>query len=91
LSSALGVFGDLGVAGLVAFVGLLSSVFLAVRTTSSPEGAAAAAGFAMFAVLGLVFDWWEQPPFSIVLGVLAGLALSDVTPAKSQLTRETPQ
>ncbi len=76
LSSALGVFGDLGVAGLVAFLGLLGSVLLAVRKTVSPEGIAASAGFALFAVLGLVFDWWEQPPFSVVLAVLAGLALS---------------
>jgi hypothetical protein len=27
-------------------------------------------------VLGLVFDWWEQPPFGILVGVLAGLALA---------------
>ena len=36
-----------------------------------------AAGFAMFAVLGVVFDWWEQPPFSVFLAVLAGLALTE--------------
>ena len=39
-------------------------------------GVAAAAGFAMFIVLGLVFDWWEQPPFGVFLGVLAGLSLA---------------
>ena len=31
----------------------------------------------MFALLGFVFDWWEQPPFSVFLAVLAGLALSE--------------
>jgi hypothetical protein len=76
LSSALGVFGDLGLAGLVAYLGLLGSAILALRKVATPEGIAAAAGFAMFAVLGLVFDWWEQPPFSVFLAVLAGLALS---------------
>ena len=76
LSSALGVFGDIGVAGFVAYAGLLGSILLAVRKTASPEGIAAAAGLAMFTVLGLVFDWWEQPPFSVFLAVLAGLALS---------------
>ena len=47
-----------------------------VRENGSPEGTAAAAGFAMFMMLGLVFDWWEQPPFGVFLGVLAGLALT---------------
>ena len=71
------MFGDLGVAGLVAYAGLLGSMLLALRRTTSPEGLAASGGFAMFAVLGLIFDWWEQPPFSVVLAVLAGLALSE--------------
>ncbi len=77
LSSALGVFGDLGVFGVLAYVGLLGSLLLALRKSHSPEGIAAGAGFAMFALLGLVFDWWEQPPFAVVLAVLAGLALSE--------------
>ena len=29
----------------------------------------------------LVFDWWEQPPFGVFLGVLAGLALTGATDA----------
>ena len=76
MSSTLGVFGDLGIFGLSAYVGLLVSLFLGLRREVSPEGKAAAAGFALFMVLGLVFDWWEQPPFGVVLGVLAGLALT---------------
>ncbi len=76
VSSTLGVFGDLGIFGLSAYVGLLVSLFLGLRREVSPEGKAAAAGFALFMVLGLVFDWWEQPPFGVVLGVLAGLALT---------------
>jgi hypothetical protein len=75
-SSTLGVFGDLGIFGAVAYGGLLLSLFLRLRREASPEGIAAAAGFALFIVLGLVFDWWEQPPFGIFLGVLAGLTLS---------------
>ena len=74
--SALGVLGDIGLAGLAVYVGMLVAVVVALRRLRSPEAAAAASGFAMFAVLGLVFDWWEQPPFSIVLAVLAGLALT---------------
>ena len=71
------MLGDLGLAGVVAYVGLLGSVLFALRRVASPEGLAAGAGFAMFAVLGLVFDWWEQPPLSVFLGALAGLALSE--------------
>ena len=76
LSSALGVFGDLGIFGLFAYVGLALSLFLRLRAVKSAEGVAAASGFAMFLVLGLIFDWWEQPPFGVFLGVLAGLALT---------------
>jgi hypothetical protein len=76
VSSAVGVLGDLGVVGLAVYLVMLGSLILLVRRRRSPEGVAAAAGLAMFAVLGLVFDWWEQPPFSVTLAVLAGLALT---------------
>lgn len=76
LSSALGVFGDLGVFGLFAYLGLVLSVLLRLRTLKSAEGVSAACGFALFLVLGLIFDWWEQPPLGVFLGVLAGLALT---------------
>ncbi len=76
-SSALGVLGDLGIFGLLAYAGLLLSLFLRLRAETSAEGVAAASGFALFLVLGFVFDWWEQPPFGVVIGVLAGLSLSE--------------
>lgn len=76
LSSALGVVGDLGVIGLTVYLSMLTALIVGLRRLRSPEGVAAAAGFAMFALLGLVFDWWEQPPFGVTLAVLAGLALT---------------
>ena len=76
VSSALGVLGDLGLFGFTVYVGLVLTVLLRLRRENSPEGVAAAAGFAMFIVLGLVFDWWEQPPFGVLLGTLAGLAIA---------------
>jgi hypothetical protein len=76
VSSTLGVLGDLGIFGLLAYSGLILSLFFRLRIESSPEGIAAAAGFSLFLVLGLVFDWWEQPPFGVLLGVLAGLSLT---------------
>lgn len=76
LSSALGVLGDLGIAGAATYAVLFGSLFLALRRLRSPEALAATGGWAMWAVLGFVFDWWEQPPFSLVLAVLSALALT---------------
>jgi hypothetical protein len=76
-SSALGVLGDLGVFGLLAYLGLLFGLVMRLRRETSAEGIAAASGLALFIVLGLVFDWWEQPPLGVTIGVLAGLSLSD--------------
>jgi hypothetical protein len=75
-SSALGVLGDLGIVGMLIYAGTLLAVFIRARRERSPDGVAAAAGFAMFLVLGLFFDWWEQPPYGVFIGVLAGLAFS---------------
>jgi hypothetical protein len=75
-SSGIGLFGDLGLFGFLAYGGLLGMIFLAVRRLDSPEALAVASGFAMLVVLGFVLDWWEQPPITVFLGVLAGLALT---------------
>ncbi len=76
-SSALGLFGDLGIIGVLAYAGLLLTLFISLRQETSAEGVAAAAGFALFLVLGFLFDWWEEPPFGVFIGVLAGLSLSE--------------
>ena len=74
--------------GVLAYLGLVISLFLRLRKETSAEGVAGAAGFAMFLVLGFVFDWWEQPPFGVFLGVLAGLSLALTQFAVSQPTAE---
>jgi len=76
VSSMLGVFGDLGLFGAVAYLGLLVSVIRPLWRRRSALAVTATAGWAMFAVLGFVYDWWEQPPFTVFLGVLTGLALT---------------
>ena len=75
-SSGLGLFGDLGVLGVITYFTLAGIIFGELRRRTSPEASAAATGFAIALLLGFVFDWWEQPPFTIFLGTLAGLALS---------------
>jgi hypothetical protein len=82
LSSALGVFGDIGLFGAFAYAGLLGLTYFSVRRRSSPEAEAAAGGWALFAVLGFVFDWWEQPPLAVLLAVLTAVALTEQRPRR---------
>lgn len=75
-SSALGVLGDYGLAGVVAFGGLILSVIRAIRRTRCRGlRAAALSGWAMLLPLAVVFDWLEQPPFTLALAVVTGLTL----------------
>ncbi len=86
VSSALGVLGDLGIVGASTYLLLLGSIFLAVRKRRSAEAVAAAAGLALFGVLGVVYDWWEQPGFDLFLMVLVGLALTTSSGVSAGLT-----
>jgi hypothetical protein len=76
VSSMLGVFGDLGLFGAFAYGGLFLSVLFAVWRKRSSMAVAATTGWVMLAVLGLIYDWWEQPPFTLFLAILTGLALT---------------
>jgi len=76
-SSAMGVFGDLGVVGAVVYLGLFLSLFLALRRSRSRLAIAPLVGWGMLAFLGFLFDWLEEPPFTLFLAVLAALALTE--------------
>ena len=43
---------------------------------------AALAGWAMVLPLAAVFDWLEQPPFTLILATVTGLALTEVVRAR---------
>jgi hypothetical protein len=81
ISSALGVFGDFGLAGIVAYSGLLVTLMLALTGIQSVEGTVAMTAVALFAALGFVYGWWEGPGLPAFVGVLAGVALTG--PARS--------
>jgi hypothetical protein len=85
VSSMLGVFGDLGLFGAFAYGGLFLSVLSALWRKRSSEAVAATAGWVMLAALGLIYDWWEQPPFTLFLALLTGLALTLDSPAGEEV------
>jgi len=98
-SSGVGLFGDLGLLGFIAYSGLFMTVFLNLRQRRSGEALAAASGFAMLLVLGFIHDWLEVPAFTLLLGTLAGLALTDAraevaasvaSGGRPDLSREVP-
>jgi hypothetical protein len=77
LSSALGVFSDIGVLGVAAYASVLAAIALPLlRRRKEWLPRAALAGWALSLPLAVTFDWWEQPPFMLVLAVITGLALS---------------
>jgi hypothetical protein len=71
-----GVFGDVGLLGLAVYSLFWICTAIQLRRRRTPEADAALAGVAIFGLLGLVYDWWEQPPFTVVLAALVGLALT---------------
>lgn len=75
-SSALGILGDYGLAGVVVFGWMIFSVITALRREGAPGlRAAALACWALVLPLAVVFDWLEQPPFTLAIMVVTGLAL----------------
>jgi hypothetical protein len=79
-SSAIGVLGDIGVLGFLAYSILFGSVLFAVRKRKSSTATAATSGMLILGFLGLVADWWEQGPFTVLVAILAALALTDPSP-----------
>lgn len=76
-SSAIGIFGDLGVFGLLSYGVLFGFVFNRCRQRPSATGQTAAVGLVMALILGYLSDWLEQPGFMLPVALLAGLALSE--------------
>ena len=75
-SSALGVLGDYGLAGVIAVGGLIRSVIRATRRARCRGlRAATLSGWAMLLPLAVVFDWLEQPPFTLAVAVVTGITL----------------
>lgn len=76
-SSLLGIFGDLGLLGAIAYLALFAYVFNQCRIRPTAAAQTAAVGLAMALILGYISDWLEQPGFTMVIALLAGLALTE--------------
>lgn len=75
-SSVLGIFGDYGIAGTAAFAALIWAVLSALRRTEDARlRSAALASWTLLLPLAVVFDWLEQPPFTLAVVLITGLAL----------------
>lgn len=75
-SSALGVLGDYGVLGLASFLALAVAVVAALNRTPERRLRSAALGsWTLLVPLAVVFDWLEQPPFTLAVMLVTGLAL----------------
>lgn len=76
VSSFLGIAGDLGLFGLVAYLTLFLFVFNRTRKHVTPLGQAATAGLLVLVVLGYFNDALEQPAFALYVAALVGLTLT---------------
>ena len=75
-SSALGILGDYGIAGVVAFGGLILAVIGALLHAEDRRiRSSALASWTLLLPLAVVFDWLEQPPFTLSVMIVTGLAL----------------
>jgi hypothetical protein len=75
-SSAMGILGDYGLLGSLAFAALVLAVLAALRHASDrPLRSAASAAWALLLPLAVVFDWLEQPPFTLAVFLITGLVL----------------
>jgi len=74
-SSALGVLGDYGVVGMLVFAILIAAILAALYSSRDSLRASAFASWALLLPLAVIFDWLEQPPFTLSVMILTGLAL----------------
>jgi hypothetical protein len=73
-SSWLGLFGDLGPLGCIAYLWLCGVIWSALARIQTGSAAAARAGMIMAGLLGWVFSWLEEPGFILALTSLIALA-----------------
>lgn len=89
-SSALGLLGDAGVVGFTIYLLVVAAVARSLVRVGTGVGRVMVGVWGMYLILGVVFDWWEEPPFSITVALLSGLALTGVGFPTRQRDRRRP-
>jgi hypothetical protein len=89
LSSFVGIFGDVGFAGLISYLLIVVAVLRRLwrKRTISSIATGAMAGWVMSFPLAFVYDWWEQAPFMLFLALMTGLALGTSGAANGSTAR----
>lgn len=77
-SSALGLLGDAGAVSFTIYLLVVVAVARGLIRVRTGVGRVMAGVWGMYLILGVVFDWWEEPPFGFTVALLTGLALTGV-------------
>jgi len=75
ISSWLGIFGDLGLTGLLIYVWIWWQIWHGIRTEVGWKGMFAKSIIVMTLVLGYLFNWLEEPNYMCFVAFLMGLAI----------------
>jgi len=88
-SSTLGLLGDFGIVGLLAYGWAWLLIARRVWGTGTRFGYAVMTAWVAMPLLGLAYDWLEQPPYTLAAALLAGVALTGTTGSAQDLRRRT--
>jgi hypothetical protein len=75
ISSWLGLFGDLGPAGLGIYLWMTFTLWRAVHGRRDWESGVMKGAFLMAAFLAVIYSWLEEPGFMLMIALIAGLAI----------------
>jgi hypothetical protein len=75
ISSWLGLFGDLGLAGIGLYIFIFWKLWKSLAGHRRWKTTLAKAVMIMAAVLGLMYSWLEEPGFTLLVALLVGLGL----------------
>ncbi len=70
-----GLFGDLGLAGLALYLFMARGLWKALGGEKTWPSAAAKGSLVMVLGLGCVYDWLEEPAFTLLVGLIVSLAV----------------
>ena len=75
-SSTIGLFGDIGVLGILTFGLMVLYIVRRLRGAASPLATGALHGVLLLAILAIVQDWWEEPSITVFVACLVAVGLT---------------